>query len=148
MENAPPPPASSHEAPQRWTTQEPFYFEWSVVRSVWRFKWIPPVLTLQSRFKLQMSTTKSTIRRATSEVSDKPAHPPGLTRVFAYSMCLSQPPDYTKRDEREPLPYRVDIQADMSLCWLHRSYYRFCHGLAQIKVDLLTYMLPLFNKTT
>ena len=85
---------------------------------------------------------------ATSEVSDKPAHPPGLTRVFAYFMCLSQPPDYTKRDEREPLPYRVDIQADMSLCWLHRSFCRFCHGLAQIKVDLLTYMLPLFNKTT
>ena len=24
-----------------------------------------------------------------------------------------------------------DIQADLCLCWLHRSYCRFCHALAQ-----------------
>ena len=25
-----------------------------------------------------------------------------------------------------PLPYWVDVQADLSLCWLHKSYCRFC----------------------
>ena len=26
----------------------------------------------------------------------------------------------------------IDIQADLYLCWLHRSYCKFCHALAQI----------------
>ena len=59
---------------------------------------------------------------ATSEDSDQPAHPCRLIRVFADRMCLVQPPGYPKRDEREPLPYLVDVQADLSLCWSHRSY--------------------------
>ena len=44
-------------------------------------------------------------------------------------MCLLQPPGYPKRDKWEPLLYRVDVQADLSFCWLHRTY-RFCHSLA------------------
>ena len=30
----------------------------------------------------------------------------------------------------------MDVQADLSLCWLHKSYCRFCHTLAQF-VSLL-----------
>ena len=52
--------------------------------------------------------------------------------VFADSMCPLQPPGYPKRDEREPLPYWMDIQANPSLCWSHRSYCRFCRALAHL----------------
>ena len=37
--------------------------------------------------------------------------------VFADRMCLLQPPDYTKRDKQEPLPYWAAVQAYLSLCW-------------------------------
>ena len=69
---------------------------------------------------------------ATSEDSDQPAHPRSLIRVFADRICLLQPVGYPKRDKGEPLPYWVDVQADLSLCWLHRPYCRFYHALAQI----------------
>ena len=34
-------------------------------------------------------------------------------------MCFQQPPGYPKRDERDLLPYWVDVQADQSLHLLH-----------------------------
>ena len=40
------------------------------------------------------------------------------------SQCLLQPLGYPKRDKREPLPCCMDVEADLNLCWLHRSYYR------------------------
>ena len=49
--------------------------------------------------------------------------------VSADCICLLQPPGYPKRDQREPLPYWIDVQADLSLYWLHRSYLRFCRAL-------------------
>ena len=69
---------------------------------------------------------------ATSEDTDQPAHPRSLIRVFADRMCFLQPPGYPKRDKREPLQYWVDVQADLSLCWSHGSYCRFCHALVHI----------------
>ena len=68
----------------------------------------------------------------TREDSDQPAHPRSLIRVYADRMCLLRPPGYPKRDGREPLPYLVDVKADLSLCWSHRSYCRFCRALAHI----------------
>ena len=68
----------------------------------------------------------------TSKDSDQPAHPHSLIRVFADCMCLLQPPGYLKRDKGEPLSYWVDVQADLSHCWLHRSNCRFCCALADI----------------
>ena len=53
-----------------------------------------------------------------------------LIRVFADHMCLLQPPGYPKRDKQEPLPYWMDVQTDLSLCWSHASYCRFSHALA------------------
>ena len=38
--------------------------------------------------------------------------------VFTDHMCLLQTPGYPKRDNGEPFPYWVDVQADLSLCWL------------------------------
>ena len=59
-------------------------------------------------------------------------NPCSLFRVFADRMCPLQPPVYLKRNEQETLPYSVDEQADLSLCWSHRSCCRFCCVLAQI----------------
>ena len=69
---------------------------------------------------------------ATSEDSDQPAHPRSLIRVFADRMCLLQPPGYPKKYKRGPSPYWMDVQADLSLCWSHRSYCRFCRAQAHI----------------
>ena len=44
-------------------------------------------------------------------------------------MCLLQPSGYPKRNNLEPLPYRLNAQADLCLCWSHRSYCRFCHAV-------------------
>ena len=52
---------------------------------------------------------------AASEDSDQPAYPCNLIRVFADRMPLLKPLGYPKRVEREPLPYWVDVQADLSL---------------------------------
>ena len=60
----------------------------------------------------------------TSEHSDQLAHPCSLIRLFAEHMCLQQ--RYPARNEQEPLPYSVYVQADLSLCWSHRSYCRYC----------------------
>ena len=76
---------------------------------------------------------------ATSEDSDQPARPRSLIRVFADRMCLLQPPGYPKRDKQEPLPYWVDVQVDLSLCWSHTSYCKFCHALAQTLLISLHY---------
>ena len=58
-------------------------------------------------------------------------HPRSLIGVLADYMCILQPTGYLKMDKGEPLPYLVDLQADLSLCWLHRFYCRFCHALAK-----------------
>ena len=69
----------------------------------------------------------------TREDSDQPVHLHSLIRVFADRMCLLEPLGYTKRDEEEPLPYWVDVQADLNHCWSHRSSCRFCHALAHME---------------
>ena len=72
---------------------------------------------------------------ANSEDSDQSAHPCSLIRIFADCMFLQQPTGYPKRDKLEPFPYWVDIQADLSLCWSHKSdYCRICHALDQISI--------------
>ena len=63
---------------------------------------------------------------ATSEDSDQPAHPRSLISVFSDHMCILKPPGFPKRDEGETLPYWMYVHADLSLCWSHRSYCRFC----------------------
>ena len=36
-----------------------------------------------------------------------------------------------------PLPYQVNVQADLSHCWSHRSYCKFCRALAHLSVQSL-----------
>ena len=66
--------------------------------------------------------------------TDQPAHLPSLIRVLAGSMCLLQSPGYPKREKRKILPYWVEVQADLSFCWSHKSYCRFCHLLAHFVI--------------
>ena len=68
----------------------------------------------------------------TSEDSNQTAHPRSLIRVFADRMCFLQPLGYPWRNKREHLPYWVDMQADLSLCWSHRAYCRCCRVLAHM----------------
>ena len=81
-------------------------------------------------FYSRQRTTKPTIRLARPANSDQPAQPRSLIWVFTDRMCLLQHLGYPKKGKREPLPCWMDVQADLSLCWLHRSYYRFCRALA------------------
>ena len=37
---------------------------------------------------------------------------------------------FPKRKKQVPLPYWLDVQTDLSLCWSDRSYCRFCRVLA------------------
>ena len=60
-----------------------------------------------------------------SEDSDQPSHPHDGIRLL-------QPLGHPKRDKREFLLYRVDVHADLSLCWSHRSYCRFYRALAHV----------------
>ena len=69
---------------------------------------------------------------ATSEDSDQPAHTRSLIRVFGVRTCLLQPQSYPKSNEREPVSYWMDVQADLSLCWLRRFLCRFCRALAHM----------------
>ena len=63
--------------------------------------------------------TKATIRHATGEDSDQLAYLRSLIRIFADGMCYLKPTGYSKRNEQELLPYWMDVQADLSLCWSH-----------------------------
>ena len=49
-------------------------------------------------------------------------------------MCILQPLGYPNRDEQESLAYWVEVQADLSFCWSHRSYFRFSRALALLEV--------------
>ena len=64
----------------------------------------------------------------TSKNSDQPVHPQSLIRVFADRVCLLQSPGYSKSNNWESLPYRMDVQANLCrsqglivgsvMCWL------------------------------
>ena len=64
---------------------------------------------------------------------------------FAEGMCLIQTSGNPKRDEQELLLYWVDVQADLSLCWSHRSYCVLCWLISLRKhaySNILKILLP------
>ena len=86
--------------------------------------------------QLSQRTTKPTIsfvRPAKTQVSLRNR---AVWSVFTDRMYLLKPPDCQKRDKRELLPYWVNVQAEMSLCWSHRSYCRFRFALAQLYLTM------------
>ena len=59
---------------------------------------------------------------------DQPIHPPSMARVLIDPSFYSpEVVDGTCNQQR-----CGDVQSDLSLCWLLKSYCRFCHVLAHI----------------
>ena len=79
---------------------------------------------------LSQCTTKPTIRVV------RPAKIQISLRIFTDCKGLQQPPGYPRSYKREPLSYWMNVQADLSLRWSHRSYCRFCHAQAQFIVEI------------
>ena len=74
---------------------------------------------------------------------DQPAQPRNLIRVFADRVCLLEPPGYPKTHKQDLLAYQMVVQADLSICWSHRSYRRFCHALGiVIMIMVIMNMIP------
>ena len=76
-----------------------------------------------------------------SQCRTKPAIrlvPPAKTQISLCNHAVwSVSPGYPKRDILEPLAYWVDVQADPSICWLHKSYCRFCPVLPHMLLHLV-----------
>ena len=68
---------------------------------------------------------------ATSEDADWPAHPQS-DQSLHWLHVPSTASRLSKGDKPDPLPYRMDVPADLSPCWSLRSCSRFCHVLAHI----------------
>ena len=80
---------------------------------------------------------------APNEDSDQPGHPPRLIRVFA--VCMKKPwvLSFPLSAQRRLWSDWVSAQADLSLCWVHRSFCCFCLVAAQIWIHLD--MIVFFN---
>ena len=74
----------------------------------------------------------------TSEDSDQTMHSCSLISLpwSHVSSAAYWPPN---KNKWEPLPYREDVQAYLSLYWSHRPYCRFCCALAHIRIIELSY---------
>ena len=68
----------------------------------------------------------------TSKDSDKSVHPPSMARIFVYLSLDSLKAVQGTGDQQRLWSDCVDAQADLSLCWSHKSYCRFCRALAQM----------------
>ena len=66
------------------------------------------------------------------EDSHHPRHLPSLTRVFAVHSLGSEGPKLSSCGQQRLWSDRADAQADLSLCWAHMPFCRFCHTLAQM----------------
>ena len=81
---------------------------------------------------LLTSITTNKMACTPSEDSDQPGHPPCLIRVFAVRMKKAWVLSYPLSAQQRLWSDWVDAQADLSLCWAHRSFCWFCHEAAQI----------------
>ena len=82
----------------------------SIFCVLWNNGRIKLVALKDNYFYVSQRTLKPTIRLVWA------ANLRSLIRVFADRMCLL---GYPERDKREPLPYWVDAQSDLSLCCLY-----------------------------
>ena len=70
----------------------------------------------------------------TSKNSDSPVHPPSMTRVLIHPSLDSQEAVEGSCDQQRLWSDCADGQADLSICWWHKSYCRFCCALAHFVV--------------
>ena len=91
--------------------------------------------------KIRCRTTKPTKWHVLpSEDSDQPGHPPSLIRVFTVRMKKAWVLSYLLSTQRRLWSDWADAQADLSLCWVHLSFWWFCHEVAQMFLLLLDLM--------
>ena len=71
--------------------------------------------------------------RAPSEYSDQPVHPSSLiSLLFTVRMKKSWVLSYPLSAQRRLQSDWVDAQPDLSLRWMHMSFYWFCHAAAHV----------------
>ena len=105
------------------------------------------VFHLKKYLHMSQRTTKPTVRLMWPGKTQISLGICAVWSVFPGCMCLLQSQSYPKTDEREPLPYWVDVLVDLSLCWSHTSYCRFCHALAHMSYfSRKTYSLDIYQK--
>ena len=68
----------------------------------------------------------------TTKDSNQPFHPPSMARVLVYPSLDSLEAVEDTCNQRKLWSDCMDAQADLSLCWWHKSYCRFCHALAYL----------------
>ena len=78
---------------------------------------------------LHNKTNKMTC--APSEASDQPGHPPSLIKVFTVRLIGSEGPSVSSCGQRRLWSDWADVQADLSLCWAHRS---FCYVMLRPRI--------------
>ena len=64
--------------------------------------------------------------------TDHPVHSPSMSRVLVRPSLDSPEAVEGTYDWQRHWSDCTDAQADLSLCWSHKSYCRFCHALAHI----------------
>ena len=69
---------------------------------------------------------------ALSKDSDQPGHLPSLIKVFAVCMKNAWVLSYPLSAQWRIWSDWADAQADLSLCWAHRSCCWFCHAVAHL----------------
>ena len=93
------------------------------LRGYWGNSYDYPQCTFMEKYKKNISASPRQILQYTLCLCDQPrlrsAWASAQSDQSSLIMCILQPPRYPKRDEQEPLPYLVDVQADLSLCWSH-----------------------------
>ena len=65
----------------------------------------------------------------------KPTKWPSLIRVFAVLMKKHWVPSYPLSTQRRS--DWADVQADLSLCWVHMPFHWFCHEMAHLNFMIL-----------
>ena len=73
--------------------------------------------------------TKPYNKTSVTKDSDLPVHPPKMPRVLVYPSLDSFKAVEGTSDQRRLRSDCTDVQADLRLCWSHKSYCRFCHAL-------------------
>ena len=86
--------------------------------------------------------TKLTKWRGPSKDSDQPGHLPSLIRVFVVcSLGSYGPKTRFLHVDSEDWSDWTDAQADLNLCWAHRSFCWFCRAMAQLLTILHTRLI-------
>ena len=96
------------------------------------------ILLLLQRIELGLTTNEpphdktNKMTCVPSKDSDQPWHPPNLIRVCAVHMKKPWVLIYQMNTQRRLWSVQVDAQTDLSLRWVQKSFYWFCHEAAQV----------------